>query len=131
MERVGDILKNAIQINELNPRSENIKDSYILMSAAKNKTNEHYVISFVVNRYSNELVDMDVMYSVNAKKEPAGRLSPSITAQSTGYFTGSTISIANYLDVVNKNFPDVLPEDVLKHYGYERRPDGVLGEDTL
>ena len=101
------------------------------MSAAKNKTNEHYVISFVVNRYSNELVDMDVMYSVNAKKEPAGSLSPSITAQSTGYFTGSTISIANYLDVVNKYFPDVLPEDVLKHYGYERRPDGVLGEDTL
>ena len=101
------------------------------MSAAKNKTNEHYVISFVVNRYSNELVDMDVMYSVNAKKEPAGRLSPSITSQSTGYFTGSTISIANYLDVVNKYFPDVLPEDVLKHYGYERRPYGVLGEDTL
>ncbi len=131
MERVGDILKNAIQINELLPRYEHIKDSYILMSAAKNKTNEHYVISFVVNRYSNELVDMDVMYSVNAKKEPAGRLSPSITAQSTGYFTGSTISIENYLDVANKYFPDVLPEDVLKHYGYERRPDGVLGEDTL
>ena len=131
MERVGDILKNAFQINELLPRYEHIKDSYILMSAAKNKTNEHYVISFVVNRYSNELVDMDVMYSVNAKKEPAGRLSPSITAQSTGYFTGSTISIENYLDVANKYFPDVLPEDVLKHYGYERRPDGVLGEDTL
>ena len=72
VERVGDILKNAIQINELNPRSENIKDSYILMSAAKNKTNEHYVISFVVNRYSNELVDMDVMYSVNAKRNQPG-----------------------------------------------------------
>ena len=41
MERVGDILKNAIQINELLPRYEHIKDSYILMSAAKNKTNEH------------------------------------------------------------------------------------------
>lgn len=131
MERVGDILKNAIQINELLPRYEHIKDSYILMSAAKNKTNEHYAISFVVNRYSNELADMDVMYSVNAKTEPAGSLSPSTTVQSTGYFTGSAISIANYLDVVNKFFPDVLPEDVLKHYGYERRPDGVLGEDTL
>ena len=131
MERVGDILKNAIQINELLPRYEHIKDSYILMSAAKNKTNEPYIASFVVNRYSNELVDMDVIYSVNAKTEPAGSLSPSTTVQSTGYFTGSTISIANYLDVVNKFFPDVLPEDVLKHYGYERRPDGVLGEDTL
>lgn len=76
MERVGDILKNAIQINELLPRYEHIKDSYILMSAAKNKTNEPYIASFVVNRYSNELVDMDVIYSVNAKTEPAGSLSP-------------------------------------------------------
>ena len=130
-EHVGEILKNAIQVNELNPRSDNIKDSYILMSVAKNKKNEPYIVSFVINRYSNELVDMDVMYSVNAKTEPAGSLSPSITAQSTGYFTGSTINIANYLDFVNQYFPDVLPEDVLKHYGHDSRPEGTLGSDAL
>ena len=101
------------------------------MSVAKNKKNEPYIVSFVINRYSNELVDMDVMYSVNAKTEPAGSLSPSITAQSTGYFTGSTINIANYLDFVNQYFPDVLPEDVLKHYGHDSRPEGTLGSDAL
>lgn len=35
------------------------------------------------------------------------------------------------LDSVNRNFPDVLPEDVLKHYGYSERPDGKLGESAL
>ena len=48
-----------------------------------------------------------------------------------GPVTDSTISIAELLDVVNQYFPDILPEDMLKHYGYEQRPDGVLGEDAL
>ena len=45
--------------------------------------------------------------------------------------TDSTISIANLLDYVNQYFPDILPEEALKHYGYDSRPDGVLGEDAL
>lgn len=45
--------------------------------------------------------------------------------------TDSTISIAELLDYVNKYFPDILPESVLKHYGYDSRPDGKLGESAL
>ena len=47
----------------------------------------------------------------------------------------STISIAELLDYVNKYFPDILPESVLKHYGYDARPesrgDDKLGESAL
>lgn len=35
------------------------------------------------------------------------------------------------LDHVNQYFPDILPENVLKHYGYDARPDGDLGPDAL
>ena len=35
------------------------------------------------------------------------------------------------LDLVNQHFPDILPEEVLKHYGYDSRPAGDLGEDAL
>lgn len=35
------------------------------------------------------------------------------------------------LDYVNRYFPDILPESVLKHYGYTARPDGELGESAL
>ena len=130
-EKAGEILKNAIQINELNPRESNIKNSYILMGVAKNKKNEPYIVSFVVNRYTHELVEMEVVYSMNAKTEPAGSLSPRITTQNAGSFTGSKITIAEYLDFVNEFFADVMPEAVLKHYGYDARPDGILGEDVL
>lgn len=129
--KIGDILSNAVLMNELNPRSENITDFYILIGAAKNKTNEPYIVSFVVNRYTGEVTDIDVLYAVNAKKEPAGSNSPSITVKNTGYFTGSTVTISNLLDFVNQYFPDTMPEDVLKHYVHDRRPDGTLGQDAL
>ena len=29
------------------------------------------------------------------------------------------------------NFPDILPESVLRHYGFDRRPEGKLGESAL
>lgn len=43
----------------------------------------------------------------------------------------TSISIAQLLDFVNRYFPDILPESVLRHYGYDARPDGEIGEDAL
>ena len=45
--------------------------------------------------------------------------------------TDSVISIRSLLDYVNRYFPDVLPESVLRHYNYDRRPEGKLGESAL
>lgn len=66
--KIGEILKNSIKINELNPREENISQSYVLMGMAKNTNNEPYVVSFVVNSYTNTIDTVDVLYSANAKK---------------------------------------------------------------
>lgn len=78
--------------------------------------------------FTNEITSIDVLYSVNAKKEPAGSSkSPKVSTLSTG----SKISISDLLDFVNKYYPDILPEDVLKHYGYDSRPEGKLGESAL
>lgn len=46
-----------------------------------------------------------------------------------GPVTDSKISIAELLDSVNEKFPDILPEDVLKHYGYDGIKDngGKMG----
>lgn len=125
---VGSILKNSIKINELIPRNEHIEKSYALIGIAKNSNNEAYIVSFVVNKHTNEVQSIDVLYSVNAKKEPAGSSkSPEVSTPPTG----STISISNLLDYVNNYFPDILPESVLKHYGYNSRPEGNIGESAL
>ncbi len=71
-----------------------------------------FVVSFIVNKHTNEIQSVDVLYAVNAKKEPAGSLSPEVSTPPTG----PTISISNLLDCVNYYFPDILPESVLKHF---------------
>ena len=125
--KVGEILQNAVRINELVPKLDTIDATYVLMGAAKNKNNEPYIVQFVVNRASNEVMSVDVLYAINAKTEPAGSLSPEITGV-PATLTGSSISIANLLTYVN---PDVLPESVLRHFGHSERPAGKLGEGAL
>lgn len=82
---------------------------------------------------------MDVLYAFNAKTEPnlnikkeTGRETiPNGSQQSAATITGSAISIANLLDYVNKYFPDILPEEVLKHYGHTSRPEEKIGDSAL
>ena len=127
--QIGDILKNSIRVNELIPRTTEIKNAYALIGAAKNQDGNLYIASFVVNKYSNEVSEIDVLYSANAKKESAALL-PKITDKSATP-TDSAISIAQLLEFVNRYFPDILPEDVLRHFGYESRPDGVIGTEVV
>lgn len=129
--KAGEIVRNAIRINEFTPENAQVDASYALIGAAKNAKNEPYIVQFVVNRISNEVTDVDVLYAVNAKKEP-GALLPDVTGtDAPAILTDSVISIRSLLDYVNRYFPDVLPESVLRHYNHDRRPDGKLGENAL
>lgn len=127
--KAGEVLKNAIRINEIIPADDNAQSSYVLMGAAKD-INGTYIVRFVVNHFDHNVIAMDVLYAVNAKKELAAHNAPRLAAKPLSV-TSSIISISDLLDIVNQHFPDILPEDVLKHYGYDARPDGDLGEDAL
>lgn len=128
LENVGSVLQNAIRINELTPRRDDVESTYVLVGAARG-TKGMYIASFVVNSITDEVTTVDVLYALNAKKESAALL-PKFTDESATP-TDSVISVANLLDYVNQYFPDILPEDVLKHYGHDARPEGKLGEDAL
>lgn len=126
--KAGEILQNSIKINELTPQKAEAKTSYVLIGASKNNSGDFYIVRSVVNKFSNELTEMDVLYAINAKKENQLR------SMRPGFLhpvTGSTISISDFLDYVNEYFPDVLPESVLRHYGHTERPVGKLGESAL
>lgn len=125
--RAGEILQNSILLNELTPQNEEVDSTYVLIGAATDDAGQFYVVRSVVNRHSSELATMDVLYAINAKKNRLRSMRPGIQHP----VTDSTISISELLDDVNKHFPDVLPESVLKHYGYAARPEGKLGEDAL
>jgi len=128
--KAGEILKNSIRINELIPSKDQATGSYVLIGAAKNTAGDFYIVRSIVNRFRHELTSMDVLYAINAKKESAATQSPRSAAEPLSV-TDSTISIAQLLDYVNRNFPDILPEAVLRHFGHTERPEGKIGESAL
>ena len=128
--KAGEILKNAIRVNELTPKHINASDSYVLIGVAKNMSNKPYVVEFVVNKFTNTVKSIAVLYSVNTKNESAVHNAPSPTKNLLAV-TDSKISVSQLLDLSIDNFPDVLSESVLRHYGYESRPDGKIGESAL
>ena len=148
--KAGEIISNSIRINELTPQKAEAEESYVLIGAAKGDGGELYVVRSVVNRFSNELLSMDVLYAISAKKETAVLNAPPSTNNSLRntvsdkenqlrsmrprfqhLVTDSSISIAQLLEIVNREFPDVLPESVLRHFGHEFRPEGTLGKSAL
>ena len=129
--KAGEIIKNSIKINEFLPSKENASGSYVLIGVAKNTNGDVYIVRSVVNQFNNELDSVDILYAINAKKEElAATKSPRLTAKPLSV-TSSTISISDLLNYVNKYFPDILPEDVLRHYKHEKRPTGDFSESVL
>lgn len=129
--KAGEIIKNSIKINEVTPKKDNATGSLVLIGAARNSSGDLYIVRSIVNQFKNELDAMDVLYAINAKKEELAALEAPRSVAKPLSVTSSTISIAELLDLVNEYFPDILPEDVLKHYGYDARPEGDLGDDAL
>lgn len=150
--KAGEILKNAILINELTPKKAQAEHSYVLLGAAKNESGDAFIVEFVVNRYTNELSSLDVLYSLNTKKGTAVLNAPAVTGHPAPHYgsrkgtavlnapgfrdfspalNGSTISIAQLLEMARENFPDVLPESVLREFGYTERPSGEKGSSAL
>ena len=90
-----------------------------------------FVVSFIVNKHTNEIQSIDVLYAVNAKKEVAALDEPEFRPINGTALTTSAISIFNLLDYVNYYFPNILPESVLNHYGYSSRLEGNIGKSAL
>ena len=67
-----------------------------------------------------EIEDVNVLYALNTKKEPAALKRPGLGVETDNPATGSVLSIADFLNNVKNHFPDVLSNDILAHYGLSR-----------
>lgn len=56
------------------------------------------------------------MYAIDTKKESAAPNVPAPEGNPLSLNTDSTIKISVLLGIVNKYFPDILPENVYKHF---------------
>lgn len=121
VQNIGEVIKNSIAINEAAPKKKTADSSYLLLGAAKLSDNDIYFASIVVNKFTNEVKSIDVMYSANVKKVESAALDGArASGQKPLSLTDSKISVADALDLVKDYFANVLPMDVLNHYGIER-----------
>ena len=133
MTKLGDLLENAILVNELEPR-EGVKRAYVLLGYGKDENGADYPTYFVVNEYPTGNVtveDLAVLYSSKTQKmEPYANNASMIAGKNPLLTPGSTISIEELLDKVNAIYSDILSQDVADHFGNTRRKT-KLGESVL
>lgn len=128
--KIGEILSESVEINELVPKKDIVDTNYVLVGAAQDERGADYTAYFIVNSITSELQSVDVLYSANAKKRPAGIISPAITADAAT-LTSRTISVKQLLQNVNNIYPDILSESVLRKFGHDSRPEGAFAKDDL
>ncbi|MBQ2700464.1 MAG: hypothetical protein IJF65_04820 [Clostridia bacterium] len=119
IQHIGELLKNSVLINEAEAKKESAESSYVLLGAGINEDDAITYVSFVVNRFSNDLERVDVLYSIKTKNRPAVQ-STEASAFNALSPTDLTISIAEMLSDVKESFSDLLPKSVLDRFGVSR-----------
>ncbi len=128
-----DILKNSIAVNEKNPRTADDGEySYILFGYAKRISDgKEYIVKTTVNHFgiNRSVVDSVEIYDV-LKGSKAKKVEPSVRGSHTGEPAASllntsgstTISVAELLETVKENYPELLPDNVREHFGIQDMP---------
>ena len=66
----------------------------------------------------------------NTKKDSVAFL-PELAEEPASRSESFEMNVADLLQYVNRLYPDILPEDVLRHFNSTKRPDGILGKSAL
>ncbi len=126
---LAEILQNSIKVNERGPRENpKLSDgeySHILIGTAQNEKGDVYIVRSQVSHFANnksvlESMEIyDVLKGAKAKKTESevmrtvGIAMPKPNANTTDSF----MSVADLLALVKDNYPNILPRDVLNHFG--------------
>ena len=125
MSRTDNIANNASNVNNNETKfsldvnfsyNELIKKPYIkkamLIGIVKNSVNEPFVVSFIVNKHTNEIQSIDVLYAVNTKNkgnndDTANAKALASTSETSVGNVPFNSSISKYSDNVKKFSLDV------------------------
>jgi len=61
---IGDILNNAIVVNEARPKKDGVRNTWLLLGAAMTEDGAPVFVRFVVNQSTGHIDEMTSMYAV-------------------------------------------------------------------
>lgn len=137
--QAGNILENAVKVNELAPRGKEVR-SDIYLGGAVDEAGMVHAVRFVVNLYADgqrttDLGDMEVysgdLYAHTGKK--TGTVAPKVPEVSGKAATPTvpTITIADLLNVVKGKMDDFLSADAQVKIGMPPRKSPDFGDSQM
>ena len=130
---IGDVVRNGIPINELNP-SEGADGTFAMVAYAVSPENKPFLAIAHIDIQSGKLVQYEsreVVHSLRGRikngRTVAISSAPGLSSDNLSV-SSSTISIAHLLEFVNSVQQSILSDDVLRHFGEERESGYYHGE---
>ncbi len=122
---IGDVVKNAVPINALHDKAARVTGTYAMTTYATDSRGREFVAIVTVEQRSGNISGIevyDVTHAVSGRQKNSSQASTKLQ----GFYPikATTISIADFLEIVNTTHQSILSEDVLRHFGETRDPKG-------
>ena len=122
---IGDVVKNAVPINALHNKADGVIGTYAMAGYAVDSAGREFVSIVTVEQRSREITGVesyDVTHAVSGRQKNSSQADTK--SQGVYPIKAANISIPSLIQNVNSTHQSILSDDVLKHLGETRNPNG-------
>lgn len=128
----GSIIQNAVPVNALKNKNAQAQGTYAM--AGLLKSGDRSVVAIVtIEQHTDRMTELDfvdVTHSVNGRINKEESRSSTRETGLDPATTSFSISIADFLEIVNHTHQSILSKDVLAHLGEERNGQGYYADQV-
>ncbi len=133
---IGDVVKNSIPINGLKNTNNAAVGTYALAGYSIDSKGREFVSIVTVEQHSGDVTGLavyDVTHSLSGrqKNNRGNRFGTKPQGVNPNTNTSVTISITDFLQIVNSTHQSILSDDVLNHLGEMRNSGGYYSNRVL
>lgn len=122
---IGDVVKNAVPINALHNKADGVVGTYAMAGYAVDSSGREFVSIVTVEQRSGEITGVesyDVTHAVSGRQKNSSQADTK--SQGVYPIKAANTSIDSLIQNVNSTHQSILSDDVLKHLGETRNPNG-------
>ena len=126
---IGAIVKNAVPINALRNKASDVTGTYAMAAYAADRRGREFVAIITVEQRSGNVSGVsayDVAHAVSGRQKNGSQADTK--SQGVYPIKAATISIKDFLGIVNSTHQSILPQDVLTAFKETRNPKGEYAE---
>lgn len=126
---IGTIVKNAVPINALHNKASDVTGTYAMAAYAADRRGREFVAIVTVEQRSGNVSGVsayDVAHAVSGRQKNGSQADTK--SQGVYPIKAATISIKDFLGIVNSTHQSILPQDVLAAFKETRNPKGEYAE---